>query len=601
MRAGGAAGLLLAAALLLFPGAAEQARENATDALMQTVPRPAPATAPPVIAVAVAEADLDRLGPWPWPRARWARLVALAASAGAASVALDVAFVEPAAEDAALRAALEDAPAVLGLVGGAARPPGAGFGIAVLGRPGLGDLPVLAGVTPPAVEGAPGAATVLPGATVRSVPLLVRVAAAPGAEETPALLPGLALGAIARALGAETLLLRGDPGGAARTLQLGSWVLPMPEGGALRLHPGRAPVPVVGAASLLGAAASDAAADLRGRIVLLGATAAEAAPLRPSVLGPFTPSLLLQAEAVAQLAEGWVPRRLAGGARAEAAAALALALLAAAAVRWRTGAGMAIALGLALAWLGGAAAALRLGPVLADPAFPPLGALLGGGVEAGAAALRLARERARLMARFSHRLPPGVADALLALPEAERLRPERRRVAVIITDLAGFSGMVRSADPAAVVPLLNAYLAGIEAIVTREGGTLERLIGDSVLAVFGAPAPQPDHAARALAAARAIDRFAEEFRARPEAVAAGWGQTRIGVAAGEVLAGEVGGSRLTWTVCGDAANMASRLQELGKELGCRGLVTGIDDPGLGAPRARMALRGIPGEVDIHGL
>ncbi|MBY0331020.1 MAG: adenylate/guanylate cyclase domain-containing protein, partial [Acetobacteraceae bacterium] len=206
-----------------------------------------------------------------------------------------------------------------------------------------------------------------------------------------------------------------------------------------------------------------------------------------------------------------------------------------------------------------------------------------------------------LAARFAHRLPPGVAAALLARPEAERLRPEKREVTVIITDIAGFSGMVRRAAPEAVVPVLNAYLAGIEEIVTAEGGTLERLIGDGVLTVFGAPLPQPDHGARALRAARAIDRFAESFRTRPEAAALGWGETRIGVAAGEVLAGEVGGSRLTWTVCGDAANVAARLQELAKTQDCRGLVTGISDASLAPPLGRFALRGLDGEAVVHRL
>jgi adenylate cyclase len=138
-------------------------------------------------------------------------------------------------------------------------------------------------------------------------------------------------------------------------------------------------------------------------------------------------------------------------------------------------------------------------------------------------------------------------------------------------------------------------------VVTREGGTLERLIGDSVLAVFGAPLPQPDHAARALRAARAIDAFAEGFRTRPEAAALGWGVTRIGLAAGSVLAGELGGTRLTWTICGDAANAASRLQVLAKAYGLRGLVAGIADPSLAPPVARVALRGLEGEVAVHPL
>ena len=598
LAGGVAAGLLLAAAALALPDAAERAREAATDALMVVAPRPDPTGggASPVVAVQVGEADLEALGPWPWPRSRWAALVARLTEAGAVAVALDVAFVEPAEGDAALSAALSAAPAVLGLLAGRGAAPASGFGVALLGAPDLAGLAVLPGVAPSAVAGAPGAAIVLPGAVVRWVPLLLRLEG----EDAP--LPGLALGALARALGAETLLLRADGEGRAPAVQIGGWLLPVPEAGRLRLHPApHRPVAALGAATVI-AAEPGAMEAVRGRVALVGATAPEAAPLRPSVLGPFTPSLRLQAEAVAQLAEGWVPRRLPGGAPIEAAAAMALAALAALAVqRWPRGLGLGLALGLAVAWPVSAAAALRLGPVLADPALPAAGALLGGGVEAAAAALRLARERVRLMDRFAHRLPPGVVAALLALPEAERLRPERRRVAVVLTDLAGFSGMVRAADPAVVVPLLNAYLAGVEAVVTAQGGTLERLIGDSVLAVFGAPLPQPDHAARAVAAARALDGFAEAFRARPDAAAIGWGETRIGVAAGEVLVGEVGGSRLTWTVCGDAANVASRLQELARTLGRRALVAGVEDPSLAPPLGRYVLRGLPGEAEVRPL
>jgi adenylate cyclase len=161
--------------------------------------------------------------------------------------------------------------------------------------------------------------------------------------------------------------------------------------------------------------------------------------------------------------------------------------------------------------------------------------------------------------------------------------------------------MVRRSDPAAVVAVLNVYLAGIEKLVTATGGTLERLIGDGTLVIFGAPVPQVDHAARALEAARSIDRFAEEFRNRLDARLLGWGATRIGVATGEVMVGEVGGSRLTWTVCGDAANIAARLQELARELGMRALVTGIVDPSLPPPLGSFTLRGLPGEVVVHPL
>lgn len=587
MKAGTlAAAILAGAALLLAPAAADKAREAATDTLMRLVPRPEQSPAP-VVAVAVGEADLAELGPWPWPRRRMAALLARITDAGAAAVGLDIVFVEPAPADADLTEALTASPAVLGLLAGAAPPP-RGFGVALVGASELPGLLALPGATPLAVAGAPTALAALPGDTVRAVPMLARLG------ET--VVPGLAVGVLARALEVETLVLRGGRYGPAQ-LQLGGFGLPLPPDGLLRLHPARTGVAVLPAADVL---AGEAAA-LRGRLVVLGSTAAEVAPLRPSTLGPFTPSLLLQAAAVAQLAAGWIPMRVPGGAWTEAASAFLLGVSAAAAVAWRPGPGLAVAALLALLWPAAAAAALRFGPVLLDPALPAVAALLGGATQAAAAARRLARERAQLLHRFAHRLPAGLLDRLLAMPAPERLRPEKLRVTVVITDLAGFSNMVRRSDPAAVVAVLNAYLAGVERLVGETGGTLERLLGDGVLAVFGAPVAQPDHVARALAAARAIDRFAEEFRRRPDAEALGWGATRIGVAAGEVMAGEVGGSRLTWMVCGDAANTAARMQELARELGVRALATGVEDPSLPPPLGRYALRGLPGEVVVHPL
>lgn|GEM_PF-2727453 len=585
--AGALAALLLAAAALLAAGPREALREAATDLLMRAVPRPGEPV--PVLAVAAGEEDLAALGAWPWPRARLAALIEKLDAAGAAAIALDVAFVEAAPDDAALEAALGAAPAVVGLLAGGARP-ARRLAVALVGGPELGGLLALPGVAPSALRAAPGGLLALPGERVRAVPLLVRLEGAGAAG----LLPGLALSALARALEVETLVVRRVEAGAA--VQLGTAQLPLPADGMLRLHPGP-PVPAVPARAVLEGAAG-VAESVRGRVVVFGATAPEAAPLRPSVFGPFTPSLTLQAEAVAQLAAGWVPRRVPGGALTEAGAALLLGLVAAWAVRRRPGFGLGVVALLGLEWTAGCAAALRLGPLLLDPALPVIAVVLAGAVQAADGALRAARERARLMARFTHRLPPGVAERLLALPEAERLRPERCAATVLITDLASFTSMVRRGDPPTIVGLLNLYLAGLEQAVTREGGTMERLLGDGMLAVFGAPVAMADHQARALRAARALDAFAEAFRAQPEAAALGWGQTRIGLAAGEVLVGEVGGTRLTWTVYGDAANVAARLQELAKTTGHRALATGVVDESL-APLGVFELRGRPGSVEVR--
>jgi len=576
VKAGALAAASLVATALLWPGPAEQLREAATDALMRLVPRPA---APlPVVLVALDEAAIAE-APWPWPRERLAVLVEAVARRGAAALALDIALADAAEGDARLGAALAALPAAQAALAGSGAP---AFGIARLGAPDLAGLAWLPGLAAPAVAGAPAGFAGLPGNPVRAVPLLVQAG--------EAVQPGLALAALARGLGVSTILVRG---GRPAWLQLDGMVVGLPPDGMLRLHPARPGVPVVSAAAIPGLPEG----ALGGRLAVLGVTAPQAAALRPSVFGAFTPSAVIQAEAAAQLAQGWVPQRPPGARWLEGTAALLLAVVAALAMARGVASGLAVAALLALGWAGLAAAGLRLGPVLLDPAMPPLAVLLAAGAEAAAGALRLVRDRARLVARFASRLPTGVAEALLARPEAARLRPERRQVAVLITDLAGFSAMVRQAEPAALIAALNAYLAGIEAAVLAEGGTLERLIGDSVLGVFGAPVPMPDHAQRAVAAARAVDRFAEAFRRSPAGAALGWGETRIGVAAGPVLAGEMGGSRLTWTVCGDAANTAARLQELGKQLGRRVLMSGVEAEGLVAV-GRFALRGI-GEVEVR--
>ena len=242
MRAGGLAGLALAMAMLLLPGPVETAREAATDALMRAVPRPADG-APPVLAVAAAEADLEALGPWPWPRERWAGLVTRLAEAGAAAIALDIAFIAPAAGDAALTEAVAAAPVVLGVVAGTgAAPPG--FGIGGAGAPGARRPagPARAGATRRSPARRPGHWP-FPGAPIRAVPLLLRI------EPGEALLPGLALGALARALGrprwccATRAPHRTSRARCAQPATRRSWALPLPWTGCcgcIRRHRQRA-------------------------------------------------------------------------------------------------------------------------------------------------------------------------------------------------------------------------------------------------------------------------------------------------------------------------------------------------------------------------
>lgn len=165
-------------------------------------------------------------------------------------------------------------------------------------------------------------------------------------------------------------------------------------------------------------------------------------------------------------------------------------------------------------------------------------------------------ERERIRDLFGRHVGEDVAAA--ALEADVELGGEVRTVSVLFVDLKGSTTMATELPPEEVVELLNRFCAVVIAEVDRHEGLVNKFMGDAVLAVFGAPVDAPDHATRALGAARAIAaRLAEDV---PE-IDAG-----VGVATGEAVAGNVGDrQRFEYTVIGDAVNTAARLTELAKD------------------------------------
>jgi adenylate cyclase len=200
---------------------------------------------------------------------------------------------------------------------------------------------------------------------------------------------------------------------------------------------------------------------------------------------------------------------------------------------------------------------------------PALLALAAGALVAGLAAfaaLRLAR--ARLAARFAQHLAPEVVARIAAEPGLLRIAGERRRMSFVFTDIEGFTGLVERMPAERLVALLDAYLAEAGEIAVRHGGVIDKVVGDALHVMFGAPLDQPDHAARALACAVALAAFGRRFAAEGEAAANGFGRTRVGVSTGEAVVGDVGGGRkLDYTAHGAAVNLAARLEAANKELG----------------------------------
>jgi adenylate cyclase len=175
---------------------------------------------------------------------------------------------------------------------------------------------------------------------------------------------------------------------------------------------------------------------------------------------------------------------------------------------------------------------------------------------------RADRER-RLRARLERYHSPSVVGEVLSGDEGRGLtRMKRAEVSVLFADLVGFTPLAETAEPEEVAALLSDYFnAAVEAIFA-EGGTLDKFIGDGVMAFFGAPVAQPDHARRAVRAARAIQ--AAMARWNEERTASGVGPlaVRVAVHSGPVVVGEVGSERrVDYTVLGNTVNVAARLEE----------------------------------------
>lgn len=181
---------------------------------------------------------------------------------------------------------------------------------------------------------------------------------------------------------------------------------------------------------------------------------------------------------------------------------------------------------------------------------------------------KVAAERAA--ATLARYFSPGVVEALRAQPNCLTPHGEWREASFLFTDLAGFTPLAEALAPDALVSLLNAYLEGLTEIVFAEGGTVMKIIGDAVQAIFGAPVEDPAHADRAVACALAIDRFARGFEAEQRARGIALGATRIGVNTGNAVIGNFGGGRFfDYTAFGDAVNVAARLEGANKITGTR--------------------------------
>ena len=158
-----------------------------------------------------------------------------------------------------------------------------------------------------------------------------------------------------------------------------------------------------------------------------------------------------------------------------------------------------------------------------------------------------------------------VVEQIMADPSRLQLGGERKNLSILFSDLEGFSRLAECMTPESLTALLNDYLTDMSNIILDEGGTLDKYLGDGIVAFWNAPLDQDDHAARACRAAlRCQQRLAEradDFKAQAGAEL----KARIGIHTGEVIVGNMGSKvRFDYSILGDAANLASRLESANK-------------------------------------
>src|SRR6478735_6667176 len=171
---------------------------------------------------------------------------------------------------------------------------------------------------------------------------------------------------------------------------------------------------------------------------------------------------------------------------------------------------------------------------------------------------------------------PDLVERLAGDNAAIDLAGQRREIASLFTDIAGFTGLVETLEPSVLGPLLNEYLTGMTDIVFSHEGTVAKIVGDALHVLFGAPGEQADHSARAVACALDLDEYAQSFQRRCWAKEIALGITRIGLHAGPAIVGNFGGGRFfDYTAYGDTVNVAARLEAANKYFGSHVCVSSI--------------------------
>lgn len=591
-----AAAALVAACVWLLPGL-RLLEERSRDALTPLAASSEPVAG--VVVIDIGEESLKSLGMWPWSRARLADLVEeLVGPLGARGVALDMVLPEAAdaAGDARLASLAAHAPLTLAhVLDFADRPASITIGAPAGGKP--------AAMAPPSIAQASG--YVANHAGLRQARCVGHIGVRPDAD-------GVLRRVQVQALAAQrlystlslALLECAAPMAAQRAL---AGLGPMDDG-VWRL-PFRKPVAAfetLPAQAVLKDGVDPA--QVRGRFVLIGSSAVGLSDYVATPLQPVTAGVLVHAQMLAELLEA--ERNPASGWRANsqalsAAALVAGTLLLAAALHAGVRVGLAALLVLVAGWL--ALCAIGFGLGWSPAVLPPVLGLYAFAVAWIALDFVEARRVSRrIMNTLSHYVAEPVLKLLVKQGLERTLAPSRQEITVLVADMAGYTKLTAESSLEDSASLTTEFLEAITGPVLGSGATLDRYTGDGLIAFWGAPLARKDHAACAVQAAA---QMLEAVKALNEARAARGAvplAMRIGIESGEALVGDLGSSvRSVYTAVGTCINLASRLQEVARDIG-EVVIVGPQAHGLLAgqplrPLGPTAVRGMAHPIEIYAL
>jgi len=625
--------LVLLNALMLRvadPPALNRLRDFAFDNYQRIKPRE-PEPDMPVRIVDIDEAALAEYGQWPWPRTLVAELVNKLAAAGAAVIAFDVVFAE--ADRSSLRVlarnlpeevrnsdmrrmmqslpdndeVLADAMAQTSVVTGfafdakgKASPPRTLWGVAhntgETERTSVRTLidrfiPRQAGtvrsidVLEQAAKGNGGVTIDVESSIVRHVPMLFRLAG----QRDEDLYPALSIEAMRVAQEASTYIVRWSGSQSMRsfgemtgvgTIRVGKVDVDTDGKGRMSLYDsGHEASRFVSAADVLKGKVPPAKLD--GNIVFVGTSAVGLKDLRATPIQSTVPGVEIHAQLVEQMLTGVYLERpdYADGAEFIYLAAIGLAFVL---LLPRLSAGyMAIVavafvgIGVVVPWI--LFAQERL---LFDPIYPPvtLAAIYVSG--SALAFMRAERDRSHIRGAFNLYLSPAQVEAVVRNPELLALGGEQREITVMFTDVRGFTRISEQFDPHGLTRFMNRFLTPMTDLILGRSGTIDKYMGDAIMAFWNAPLPVDGHAERACAAALEMQAKLTELNREweAEAIAQGHGHIPvnigIGLNTGLATVGNFGSAqRLTYSCLGDEVNLASRLEGQCKTYGV-GIILG---------------------------